>query len=146
MTCSSTRTAKRNTSAMSGRCLRYSTRRGSRPDQTRRSSSSGPSSAWGSWTPEGLRPLADRVDRIKTLDPEHTVKGIQSFLGIINYYKGFVPNTSHVAIGKKWSPYIFVDSRGLQLNILNICIFSVAATISGSRCNAEQQILNTFDC
>ncbi|CAM9719319.1 unnamed protein product, partial [Heterosigma akashiwo] len=48
-------------------------------------------------TPEGLRPLADRVDRIKTLDPEHTVKGIQSFLGIINYYKGFVPKLSVLA-------------------------------------------------
>ena len=33
--------------------------------------------------PEGLRRLANGVDKIKTLDPEHTLKSIQSFLGII---------------------------------------------------------------
>ncbi|CAM9850412.1 unnamed protein product, partial [Heterosigma akashiwo] len=47
--------------------------------------------------PEGIKPLQKRVDQITTKEVERTVKGIQSFLGIVNYYKGFVPRLSEIA-------------------------------------------------
>ncbi|CAN0035822.1 unnamed protein product, partial [Heterosigma akashiwo] len=47
--------------------------------------------------PEGIKPLQKRVEQITTKEVDRTVKGIQSFLGIINYYKGFVPRLSEIA-------------------------------------------------
>ncbi|CAN0003914.1 unnamed protein product, partial [Heterosigma akashiwo] len=43
------------------------------------------------------QPLQKRVDQITTKEVDRTVKGIQSFLGIVNYYKGFAPRLSEIA-------------------------------------------------
>ncbi|CAM9931531.1 unnamed protein product, partial [Heterosigma akashiwo] len=48
-------------------------------------------------TKEGIRPLVKKVDQIKTREVPHTRKGIQSFMGMVVYYRGFVPYLSDKA-------------------------------------------------
>ena len=43
----------------------------------------------------GITPLQDRVIDIKNTPAPTTVKELQSFLGMINYYRRFLPNAAH---------------------------------------------------
>jgi hypothetical protein len=48
-------------------------------------------------TPEGVKPLHKRVVEINTREVDRTQTGVMSFLGLVNYYKGFVPKLSEIA-------------------------------------------------
>ena len=63
----------------------------------------------------GITPLADRVESIRAVPAPTSVKELQSFLGMINYYRRFIPRAAHhlyplfdVLKGKpkilKWTP------------------------------------------
>ena len=43
----------------------------------------------------GITPLQDRVVDIKNTPPPTTVKELQSFLGMVNYYRRFLPSAAH---------------------------------------------------
>jgi len=63
---------------------------------------------------DGIRPPLEKVDAINKFPRPTTIKGVQEFLGMINYYHRFVPHASatlsplHDAITKtktlKWGP------------------------------------------
>ena len=42
----------------------------------------------------GITPLPERVEAIRAVPPPTTVKELQSFLGMINYYRRFIPNAA----------------------------------------------------
>ena len=63
----------------------------------------------------GVSPLPDRVAAIRETKPPKTVKDLQSYLGMLNYYRRFIPHAAHhlsplfeVLKGKpktlKWTP------------------------------------------
>ena len=43
---------------------------------------------------KGISPLPDRVQAIKDVKPPTTVKELQSFLGLVNYYRRFIPKAA----------------------------------------------------
>ena len=43
----------------------------------------------------GIAPLDERVDAIRQTSPPTTVKELQRFLGMINYYRRFIPRAAH---------------------------------------------------
>ena len=43
----------------------------------------------------GISPLEHRVDAIRKVPPPTTIKELQSFLGMVNYYRKFVPRAAH---------------------------------------------------
>ena len=43
----------------------------------------------------GISPLPHRVEAIRKVAPPTTVKELQSFLGMINYYRRFIPHAAH---------------------------------------------------
>ena len=44
---------------------------------------------------EGVKPLEDRVAAIREVKPPTTVKELQRFLGMLNYYRRFIPKAAH---------------------------------------------------
>ena len=46
-------------------------------------------------TPEGIRPLPSRVADLLQFPPPDSKVGVQRFLGMINYYRRFVPKMAH---------------------------------------------------
>ena len=44
---------------------------------------------------DGITPLPERVDDIRKTPAPTTVKELQSFLGMVNYYRRFLPNAAH---------------------------------------------------
>lgn len=42
----------------------------------------------------GTRPLPDRVDALKTFNRPNTAKGLRRFLGMINFYRRFIPSAA----------------------------------------------------
>ncbi|CAM9449423.1 unnamed protein product [Heterosigma akashiwo] len=49
-------------------------------------------------TPEGLKPLSNKIDGIKNAQVEKSRRGIMSFLGLTRYYSRFVPRLADMAI------------------------------------------------
>jgi hypothetical protein len=50
----------------------------------------------GYWlTPNGIRPVAKKIETIKNLEHPKTIKQVRSFLGMINYYKDMWHQRSH---------------------------------------------------
>ena len=47
-------------------------------------------------TREGAIPLPAKVDAIRTFERPTTVKGLQQFAGMVNFYHRFVPNAAHI--------------------------------------------------
>ncbi len=47
-------------------------------------------------TPEGIRPLPDRVDAIMQLDQPPTVKKLQEFVGMVTFYRRFLPAAAQI--------------------------------------------------
>lgn len=45
-------------------------------------------------SPEGTRPPQDRVQAVMDFPPPKTVQGVRRFLGMLNYYRRFVPNAA----------------------------------------------------
>ena len=45
-------------------------------------------------TDSGISPLSERVDAIRAVPPPTSVKELQSFLGMINYYRRFIPKAA----------------------------------------------------
>ena len=43
----------------------------------------------------GISPLAERVEAIRATKPPTTVKELQRFLGMLNYYRKFIPHAAH---------------------------------------------------
>ena len=43
----------------------------------------------------GIKPLPERVEGIMATPAPNTVKGLQSFLGMVNYYRRFIKNAAH---------------------------------------------------
>ena len=43
----------------------------------------------------GISPLEHRVEAIRQVPPPTTIKELQSFLGMVNYYRKFVPHAAH---------------------------------------------------
>ena len=48
-------------------------------------------------TPKGIRPLPKKIAAIQKLMPPTTRKGVLRFLGMINFYKRFIPLKSDIA-------------------------------------------------
>ena len=46
---------------------------------------------------EGIMPLLEKLSSIKSMLPPKTPKGIEQFLGLIGYYRKFVPRFSDLA-------------------------------------------------
>ena len=44
---------------------------------------------------EGITPLPERVEAIKDVKPPTNVKELQRFLGMVNYYRRFIPRAAH---------------------------------------------------
>ena len=44
---------------------------------------------------EGIRPMEDRVQAIREQTPPTSIKELQRFLGMINYYRRFIPRAAH---------------------------------------------------
>ena len=47
-------------------------------------------------TREGAIPLPAKVDAIRTFERPTTVKGLQQFAGMVNFYHRFVPNAARI--------------------------------------------------
>ena len=67
------------------------------------SSSNGPSvfSVWIRaifWDTTGLRPLPDKVDAVSCFPQPVTVKALQEYLGMLNYYHRFLPHIAEVLL------------------------------------------------
>src|SRR5690606_17394095 len=45
-------------------------------------------------TSDGIRPLPSKVEAILNYPRPHTVKQLQRYLGIVNFYRRFIPNAS----------------------------------------------------
>ena len=45
---------------------------------------------------DGIHPVHDKVEAIKTAPPPNDVSQLRAFLGLVNYYQKFLPNLSHV--------------------------------------------------
>ncbi len=48
-------------------------------------------------TAEGIKPNPEKVRAIQTLEPPTTVKGIRSFIGMVGYYRSYVPQFSAIS-------------------------------------------------
>ena len=59
----------------------------------------------------GIAPLAERVKAIRAVTEPTTVKEVQSFLGMINYYRRFIPNAAQPHIGMCTQPCAHICSR-----------------------------------
>ncbi|SSD61377.1 related to Transposon Ty3-G Gag-Pol polyprotein [Saccharomycodes ludwigii] len=46
---------------------------------------------------DGIRPLQGKTDAIKNLIVTQDIKSVQRFLGMINFYRRFIPRCSHIA-------------------------------------------------
>jgi len=65
-------------------------------------------------TDEGIKPETEKVDTIRSLPPPVTVKEVRSFVGMLSYYRRFVPNFSTIAIPlveltKKYAKFKWTD-------------------------------------
>ena len=49
-------------------------------------------------TDEGIKPETEKVDTIRSLPPPLIVKKVRSFVGMLSYYRRFMPNFSTIAI------------------------------------------------
>lgn len=65
---------------------------------------------------DGCRPDPDKVKVIDGITPPKSLKELQSFLGIINYYRRFVPNFSRVAI-----PLVNLTKKGVRFEWTEHC-------------------------
>lgn len=45
---------------------------------------------------DGIHPMNDRVEAIRTAPPPNDVSQLRAFLGLVNYYQKFLTNLSHV--------------------------------------------------
>ena len=43
----------------------------------------------------GIRPLPEKVEAIRKVKPPTTIKELQRFLGMVNYYRRFIPKAAH---------------------------------------------------
>lgn len=63
-------------------------------------------------TPEGIKPNPDKVYAIKNFPIPRTTKEIKSFLGLVGYYRKFIPNFS-----KLTKPFTACLKKGSKINI-----------------------------
>ena len=67
---------------------------------------------------EGISPLEDRVEAIKAAEPPTTIKELQSFLGLVNYYRRFIPKAAahlfHLFEALKGKPKTLTWTEGCQ--------------------------------
>ena len=61
----------------------------------------------------GVAPNDDLISKIKQATPPTTKKELHSFLGLVGYYRAFVPNLAAIAVSltdltKKYSPNVLV--------------------------------------
>ena len=61
-------------------------------------------------TPTGIRPQADKVKAIQEMERPRTKKQLQSFLGVVQFYKGYIPDMATkcqplYALTKKNAPW-----------------------------------------
>lgn len=62
-------------------------------------------------TPEGIKPNPDKVHAIKNFPIPRTTKEIKSFLGLLGYYRKFIPNFSQLA-----KPLTSCLKKGAKIN------------------------------
>ena len=65
---------------------------------------------------EGLKRTTEMVDKIQKASPPVTKKQLRSFLGLIGYYRAFVPNFAALAVSltdltREGSPNVLVWSE-----------------------------------
>ena len=48
-------------------------------------------------TPQGYRPMETILPRVKAMAPPVDKKGVQKFIGLINYYRGHIPGLAEIA-------------------------------------------------
>ncbi len=49
-------------------------------------------------TPEGIAPLPTRVDAVTRFPQPTTIKGLQEFVGMVNYYRRFIPEAAQIML------------------------------------------------
>ena len=65
-------------------------------------------------TTDGIKPETEKVETIRSLPPPISVKEIRSFIGMISYYRRFIPNMSTIAkplieLTRKYSKFKWTD-------------------------------------
>ena len=46
---------------------------------------------------QGIQPQPEKIEAISQMEPPTTVKGVQSFMGMVNYYRQFIPNMAEIS-------------------------------------------------
>ncbi|RWS01494.1 uncharacterized protein B4U79_02987 [Dinothrombium tinctorium] len=64
---------------------------------------------------EGIKPIQGKVKKVQSFKTPRTVRQIQSFLGLVNYYRRFIPNLSKRErplreLTKKNVPFVWTES------------------------------------
>ena len=78
---------------------------------------------------DGLRMSQKRVETIKNLKPPRNIKGLQRLLGLINWYRRYIPNyaknTYHLrTLLKKDEPFVWTPKCDEELSYLKTCLMN----------------------
>lgn len=65
-------------------------------------------------TTDGIKPETEKVETIRSLPAPINVKEIRSFIGMISYYRRFIPNMSNIAtplieLTRKYAKFKWTD-------------------------------------
>lgn len=94
---------------------------------------------------EGTKPLPSKVDAISQFPAPKTVKELRRFLGMVNFYRRFIPNAAvsqaplHALLTGSVKGSHPINLSGDSLNAFNICKDSLcqAAMLAHPDCNAK---------
>ena len=72
---------------------------------------------------EGIHPIPDKVTKLNEMPPPRTVKEVQQFMGLANYYRKFIPRFSDIArpiteLTRKDVDFVWTDERQQSFDML----------------------------